>query len=140
MVKKYTAIFFMSLASIVMLAFTVFPHHHHQEYICFATTHCENENSATNTRHSHDEGPLNEDLGCVRSLLQTKISRVQSLEHSCAAGHCHHFTIALFFIEDIFQLLSNKAESKTFPENPYREKLHSICLISELAGRAPPRG
>lgn len=140
MVRKYTAIFCMSLASIIMLAFTVFPHHHHQEYICFAATHCENESSETNEHHSHDEGPLSDEHGCVRSLLQTQISRIQSLEHSCTTGNCHHFTAVLFFIEDIFQLLSNKAESKTPPTNLFREKLHSICLISELAGRAPPRG
>ena len=31
------------MASIVMLAFVVFPHHHHNEYICFATAHCQDD-------------------------------------------------------------------------------------------------
>ena len=37
MIRKFTAITLLSMASIVMLAFVVFPHHHHNEYICFAT-------------------------------------------------------------------------------------------------------
>ena len=40
------------MASIVMLAFVVFPHHHHNEYICFATAHCQDEGE--NEEHSHD--------------------------------------------------------------------------------------
>ena len=44
------------MASIVMLAFVVFPHHHHNEYICFATAHCQDEGE--NEEHSHDTGCL----------------------------------------------------------------------------------
>ena len=35
------------MASIVMLAFVVFPHHHHNEYICFATAHCQEKTKST---------------------------------------------------------------------------------------------
>lgn len=37
------------MASIVMLAFVVFPHHHHNEYICFATAHCQDEGETKST-------------------------------------------------------------------------------------------
>lgn len=137
MLRKYTAILFMSLASVIMLAFTVFPHHHHQEYICFEISHCAGENNTAS--HSHDEEiPSDNGYGCVRNLLQTQISRSQNLEHSCTQGHCHHFTISPFLVADIFQLLSYQAEKKNPPAVFYREKLYSAYCISPLAGRAPP--
>lgn len=137
MLRKFTAIFLLSLASAVMLAFAVFPHHHHQEYICFTTTHCQNE--AENEQHSHDDNSdSNSSHGCVKSLFQTQISRGLSLEHHCEGGHCHHFTVSLFLAANILELLSIEAENQYFPDDYYLEKFHSTCYISNLAGRAPP--
>ena len=62
------------MASIVMLAFVVFPHHHHNEYICFATAHCQDEGE--NEEHSHDTGSSNH--RCVKNLFQTQINRGQN--------------------------------------------------------------
>ena len=64
MIRKFTAITLLSMASIVMLAFVVFPHHHHNEYICFATAHCQDEGE--NEEHSHDTGSSNH--RCVKNL------------------------------------------------------------------------
>lgn len=41
------------MASIVMLAFVVFPHHHHNEYICFATAHCQDEGENEEIGRAH---------------------------------------------------------------------------------------
>ena len=70
MIRKFTAITLLSMASIVMLAFVVFPHHHHNEYICFATAHCQDEGE--NEEHSHDTGSSNH--RCVKNLFQTQIN------------------------------------------------------------------
>lgn len=64
------------MASIVMLAFVVFPHHHHNEYICFATAHCQDEGE--NEEHSHDTGSSNH--RCVKNLFQTQINRGQNVD------------------------------------------------------------
>ena len=136
MFRKFTALLFLSLASIIMLAFAVVPHHHHQEYICFNSIHCEKQDSPT--PHSHDEAPEDSDHGCVRNLFQTQISRVQTLAHPCEDGHCFHFIQALFLSSDILTLLSLEAENKTTSFTPYEEKLYSACYTSDLAGRAPP--
>lgn len=136
MPKKYTVLFFLTLASLTMLVFAVLPHHHHEEYICFNTIHCEDE--GTTHQHSHDDSPFNDKGGCVRNLFQTQVSRIQSLEHSCTDGHCHHFTRTLFLMSDILTLLSLEAETKIFPQILYEEKLHSACYTSDLSGRAPP--
>lgn len=135
MVKKYTAVFFLTLASIIMLAFVVVPHHHHQKYICFNSTHCENELPAGQDKHN--ENPFDNEHGCVRNLFQTQISRIQSSVHSCDKGHCFHFVHISFLFTDLFSL-SLEAENKVSPNLLYREKLHSSHYISDLAGRAPP--
>ncbi|MEG0796289.1 MAG: DUF6769 family protein [Odoribacter sp.] len=137
MLKRIAAISILSFASIVMLAFAVFPHHHHQEYICFSTSHCEGE--AGSGHHSHDDQPASGDTGCVKHLFQTEISRIQSIEHSCAEGHCHHYTLYLFPTTDIFEFLSNSVDCKNTSLHPfYRERLHSASYFSDLSGRAPP--
>lgn len=136
MIRKLTTLSFLSLACLVMLAFTVLPHHHHAEYICFAVSHCACE--TTEESQAQDSDNHTHGHGCVKSLLQTQVSRNQSLEHSCKEGHCGHFLLLTYLLPDL-QLLSflhvnNSPASGTF----YREKLHPVCFISPTAGRAPP--
>ena len=105
------------MASIVMLAFVVFPHHHHNEYICFATAHCQ------------DEG---------KNLFQTQINRGQNVEHQSEEGAYHHFSLSLFLVSNILEFLSSEAEQHCDSDSYYQEKLHTACYISALAGRASP--
>ncbi len=134
--KKITAIFFLTLASMVMLAFTIMPHHHHQEYICFNNVHCENE--SPDGQHNHDSAPIHTNHSCIRNLFQTQISRTQSLEHSCCEGHCHHYIMVLFLVPDLSGLSLSEPEKQVLPHSVYRERLHSSVYISDRAGRAPP--
>ena len=137
MLKKYTAITFLSFASMILLAFAVFPHHHHQEYICFNDIHCEQE--SPEAHHSHEDGPFSNSGGCVKHLFQTHISRSQTLVHSCEEGHCHHFILTPFLPSDLLAILSLKAESKIFPLfSYYKEKLHHNSFVFDFSGRAPP--
>ena len=88
------------MASIVMLAFVVFPHHHHNEYICFATAHCQDEGE--NEEHSHDTGSSNH--RCVKNLFQTQINRGQNVEHQSEEGAYHHFSLSLFLVSNSYLL------------------------------------
>ena len=134
MIRKFTAITLLSMASIVMLAFVVFPHHHHNEYICFATAHCQDEGE--NEEHSHDTGSSNH--RCVKNLFQTQINRGQNVEHQSEEGAYHHFSLSLFLVSNILEFLSSEAEQQCDSDSYYQEKLHTACYISALAGRAPP--
>lgn len=137
MLKKYTAVILLSFASMVLLAFAVFPHHHHQDYICFNDIHCEQESPETQSSHGHD--PCRNSGDCVKYLFQTHISRSQTLAHTCAEGHCHHFILSPFLPSDLLAVLSLEAEIKIIPLFAYyKEKLHSSRLVFDLAGRAPP--
>lgn len=137
MLKKYLAIFFLSLASMIMLTFTILPHHHHQAYICFTTSHCE-DHDARHENHSHDEGPLSNHQSCTGNLLQARIGRLQNLEPDYQEGQVHHFILIPFLQPNILALLSLRADEIFRPQFLYREKLHPVCYISEFSGRAPP--
>lgn len=137
MLKKITAILFLSFASMIILAFAVIPHHHHQDYICFNSLHCEGHPSSE--QHSHDGEQDGHEHSCVKNLFQTQISRIQSSVHSCDDGRCFHFIQTLFLSSDILSLLSQKADETLMPPSYYKEKLHSACYISDFSGRAPPR-
>lgn len=105
------------MASIVMLAFVVFPHHHHNEYICFATAHCQDEGE--NEEHSHDTGSSNH--RCVKNLFQTQINRGQNVEHQSEEGAYHHFSLSLFLVSNILEFLSSEAEQQCDSDSYYQE-------------------
>lgn len=79
MIRKITAYGFMLLASMVLLAHTVIPHHHHQSVACFESTHChdhdqndQNENTTGNHRHDDDSSSNECILKQVVALTSTQ--------------------------------------------------------------------
>lgn len=132
--KRLTALLPLYIAGIVMLAFAVIPHHHHNELICFTVSHC-GETSDTE-HHHHDPFAANE--GCAKHLFQTQVTRSLSIDDDCPSGHCHHFITPMFLATGIFNIRSIQAGNDKFPDTSYREKLHSILYTSHLGGRAPP--
>ena len=55
MMKKGTAIFFILLANIILLAHAVVPHHYHQNKVCVNSSHCQSDSYA----HQHDTSKPN---------------------------------------------------------------------------------
>lgn len=133
MLKKITAVGFLSLASLVMLAFMTLPHHHHLEYICFATEHCGHHTA--DPTHSHDEEPQNKQRNCAGKLLQANLSQSLHGGHSCKSAEGVHLP---FLAADLltFLLQHTPRFSCLFPI--YQEKLHAARFISNFSGRAPP--
>jgi hypothetical protein len=58
MKRRITAIIFILLANIVLLAHAVIPHHYHEVKICLENTHCQNDEThhqgTTEDEHEHD--------------------------------------------------------------------------------------
>jgi len=136
MIRKFTTLSFLSLACLVILAFTVLPHHHHAEYICFTVSHCACE--TTDGPQAQDSNHHTHGHGCVKSLLQTQVSRNQSLEHACKEGHCVHFLQLTYLLPDLQLLSFLHVNNLPFSGTFYREKFHPVPLISPTTGRAPP--
>ena len=59
MIKRNTALFFILLANIILLAHAAIPHHHHKGQVCIEKSHCEadcesHEHDATKNDHEHN--------------------------------------------------------------------------------------
>jgi hypothetical protein len=68
MINRTTAVAFLMLANILLLAHAVVPHHHHNHQVCFVNSHCNHddpthEHDRNRDSHSHD-GENNHD-NCV---------------------------------------------------------------------------
>lgn len=136
MVRKIVTIFFLALASMTMLAFAIMPHHHHQEYICFNRVHCEQD--VPDGHHHHDTDPVDSGHGCVRNLFQAPVSRIQSFDHTCSEGRCHHFSAILFLVPDLSALFAFTTDGRICCHPVFRERLYDSVYISDFTGRAPP--
>jgi hypothetical protein len=61
MVKRTTALFFLSMAYLIIMAHAVIPHHHHQESICIQKTNCstqQHNHEQSTSEHDHEDDCL----------------------------------------------------------------------------------
>ena len=68
MLKRVSALFFIPLASIVIFANVIIPHHHHKSEVCIVISHCETdkESDKHNTDgHEHEHDGDNNTQHCV---------------------------------------------------------------------------
>lgn len=63
MPKKFAAISLIMLASVLMLAHAVIPHHHHENHVCFEQQSCSHD-QAHNGHSEADRYPENQDGEC----------------------------------------------------------------------------
>lgn len=135
--KKIISILSLYFAGMILLAFLVFPHHHHSHFICFNTSHCQQEAQADNT--SHDHSPYSDKAGCVDRLFQAEIAKNVSrqLTDNGEGGQNHHFTISFYTLSDILGILSFNTGSDRFPD-PRDEIFHQLISATHQGTRAPP--
>ena len=134
--KKRTAILPLYLAGMILLAFTVFPHHHHNNYICFNVSHCEKADGKHN--HQHDSG--REESGCISHLFQTQIHG-NSSRNIFSENHehipFHHFLFSCYMLTETVGFYILEVESACFPKAP-DENFRILLLTADKASRAPP--
>lgn len=133
MLRKIVAMPFLTVASLIILAFATVPHHHHQEFICFNSAHCSTDTPEAS--HSHDTDPVHSG-SCVKDLFQTQITRPQSLNHS--SGDEDACITFIFLLPGISSLPFPEFFHAIGPGIFYPEPFHPIAYFSSLSGRAPP--
>lgn len=72
MIRKTTAIIFILLANIVLLAHAVFPHHHHNQQVCLSNSHCQHSDNDSSTHPAdctHEHGSENPVTTCTLKQL-----------------------------------------------------------------------
>lgn len=134
MKKKLTILLPLYLAGAILLAFVVFPHHHHDNYICFNTHHSASEENPDHHRH----GPFSEKGGCVDHLFQTQLNNNsgRNLQDDNATSYSH-IPFLDCLLSEIIGISLYQADSLGFPATQ-DENLYAFLLISSRATRAPP--
>jgi hypothetical protein len=142
MLKRTTAIIFIILANMLVLAHAVVPHHHHHKQVCFINSHCINDNIADeqNTNrdnHSHD-GEKNSDdcilkAPVIVSTNQWKIDFKFNDKTSDQSGHFEFYNCqSNTRTEFVFPLFSRFAGSY------FNNSSYSSLVSASLGLRAPP--
>ena len=141
MLKRATAISFLFLANIVLLAVTIVPHHHHGEMICFTASHCYgHEHDADCSHHeqqpshTHDHG----DANCcnVEEWLLPNIEPEHKHQCHCYCSTCNndlYVAILPDLTEPNIQLVG-----LLFRQAPTTETYLCIYVSQTLGLRAPP--
>jgi len=120
MINRISSLFFILFASIVLLAYTVIPHHHHDGVICIASSHCQPGDETdflktTANNHEHD-GKINFEY-CI--LQQVIVVPSDQAKLECKCLNCvdnqlqfDGFQTVLFDkgLYDLFPAISSTAE------------------------------
>lgn len=121
------------LVSIIMLAASVLPHHHHREILCLQhdVTVCGCQCS------SHQNGAASENhtcnAGCVTKFRSVTPDRAQD-----SLSPDYSFCSLLYAMTNVLMLSLQLSEQHALPYTDYLEKLHSTCLPHVKGLRAPP--
>lgn len=137
MIKKGTAIFFILLANIVLLAHAVIPHHHHELQICIQRTHCDDDVTHTPYSPEHNNRPDgNDHTNCVLKqavIIPSTQSRYLKNCDKCTDTHNHDFYIISSF--RYIDLLPVSQVVTYLPEFP---SFFTTFVTPILGLRAPP--
>ena len=129
------------VVSIVMLTASVFPHHHHQEFLCLQhdveACECTHECSKHHEHHEH-EGHCSHEKHACGSTCITHFQTVTPDKVSVDVSPDYSFCALLYTLADILSIPLPLNETKANLSYFYLEKLHSICLWHVMGLRAPP--
>ena len=142
MIKKRTAIFFILLANIILLAHAVIPHHYHQEQVCIVNEHCQNDSIAHNHNtsghnHQHDGDNNSESCALKQAVgIPANSVRQEFKWRGCDDNHLEfvHFQAVLFsseFTSFVPQIIQNA-------QIPLILSSHFNFVSTSLGLRAPP--
>lgn len=141
MIKRTTAIVFILLANLILLAHAVVPHHHHKKQVCLTNSHCINElyaydNGTNHDSHSHDGESNSEDcflkVPIVISSNQWKVDfKLYNTSDNSGLDDFHYnlFNNSAKLLIPVF----SSFYYEQFPDNSY-----TIFVSASLGLRAPP--
>ena len=143
MFKKTTAIFFLVLANIILLAHAVIPHHHHKGEVCFIYSHCQNDCDEQNhqtTENNHEHDGKNDFQCCVLDQFVLIPSSWIKQECKCLDGDNRHpgndgFQTVLSELGSVFIFQTCLFKTKL----PLLSSTYTFFTGRSIGLRAPPR-
>ncbi|MBW6496871.1 MAG: hypothetical protein K0B09_00650 [Bacteroidales bacterium] len=144
MLKRLTAIFFAALASIMLLAHSVVPHHHHGDAVCFELNHhhsCEISDQETCPEDHNKELPASTDGKCC-VLDHLVMFHPESSRHDLETASLPAEKGFPVFLQD--GLIAQNPDgifsipSLSFRQHPPQNTIHLQCTGHSHGLRAPP--
>ncbi len=139
MTKRITATLFVLLATIVLLAHAVIPHHHHQNEICFEYSNCECDHDGENQEHKdHKSHNVPHDFqDCILNQVVILPSNEINCEDVC-------FNLIDQYSDGLNASLMDSEYIKNIPSDfieqftPLLSSLQSSIIAYNSGLRAPP--
>ena len=137
--RKNIIAYFLLAVSILVLAVTVFPHHHHGLHFCPITL-CEQ----CHTWNCSCEHDISDDMCHGNESDQSCKTTCVTQFHYLTPSDSHHNTDADYtFYTLIYPLLHQleilfQTEESPRSDSYYLEKLHARLLVTSVGWRAPP--
>jgi len=138
MIRKTTAIIFILLANIILMAHAVFPHHHHEQQVCLNFSNCHHTGNNSPT-HADDCAHEHDSCSPVTNCILKQLVVVPA-----GQGRIEPVVLYLENIADCFILQSGYSDELQFTElfriNPYPQEipLYQTFLDYSQGLRAPP--
>ncbi len=143
MIKRVTAIFFILMANIILLAHAAIPHHHHNNRFCIidlhAQTGCEaHQHDATEHHHHEHDGNKNSELCVLKQDIVIPSNQLKldckSFEYKDNHSPFNNFQAIIFKNElSVFAPIFVSCVQKILKTSGH------ACFISSAIGlRAPP--
>lgn len=139
MIKKGTAIFFILLANIVLLAHAVLPHHHHEQQVCIENAHCASDTDAhvhnTDAKDHQHDGNSNTTACVLKQAILIPSAQGRFLYNcdNCSDNHNHDF-----YILSNFGYVDLQPVSEVVTCNPEFPSFFISFVTTSLGLRAPP--
>ncbi|MDR2038144.1 MAG: hypothetical protein LBQ60_09490 [Bacteroidales bacterium] len=143
MLKNSTNILLTLLVNAVLLTFTVVPHHHHGEIICFSLSHIERHDNCDATCH-HDAEETEDDTSagtdCCR-ISDWVLTHVEDHKHDircgCCTGNDNDYP-QLTVLFDLYEEPLFIQKGLPFRQTPFKETYLQEFVSCVLGLRAPP--
>lgn len=140
MSNRITAYIYILLANIILLAFAVIPHHHHDVKVCFTSYHCQNnaKESKHNESHQHD-GPNSDNNNC-KFIHAVSISTSYQSKNNIEVNSpdLSFLSLALFDIS-VHNYLAEISNRTITLLNPLSATVFSSYINASLGLRGPPQ-
>ena len=142
MIQRITAISFMLLANIVLLAHTVVPHHHHTMQVCLVNAHCQDDDKV----HSHQSRPHDhqhdgeDTTKCILKqivIIPSNGLRKDNLVSDSSDFDLDHKSVQLSLLRFTYAISENICIA-TLKDPDDTPRLYSVMISHSLGLRAPP--
>jgi cell division protein FtsL len=142
MFRRILSLILTLFATIILLAHTAIPHHHHINQVCLVAEHCQNESDS----HEHENGsPLHEHDG-TNDYENCILKQLVAITSYHARPNIKLWDIELdhtVFIGIIAYLVDNDSDTNNAHTNstsilPFSSSIYSYIISYSLGLRAPP--